>query len=182
MPITPFHFGPGAAIHSFVPKQLSFLAFCGANVLIDVEPLYFMVTHQYPLHRFLHTYLGATLIVVATFAIFIVAHWFASRFQLPNPFKWRELGLRSIVLGAAAGSYSHVILDSFMHPDIRPFAPFSNDNPLLGVVSLGTLHWFCLVTGLLALCVLGIRRLFREANARQSFQATRVNDPLDDAR
>lgn len=52
MPITPFHFGPGAAIHALAPKQVSFLAFCVSNILIDIEPLYFMLTDQYPLHRF----------------------------------------------------------------------------------------------------------------------------------
>jgi hypothetical protein len=51
MPVTPFHFGPGAAIHSLAPKRVSFLAFCVSNVLIDIEPLYFMLTKQFPLHR-----------------------------------------------------------------------------------------------------------------------------------
>ena len=166
MPITPFHFGPGAAIHAVAPKHVSFLAFCAANVLIDVEPLYFILTHQYPLHRFFHTYIGASLIVIATFALFVSARWFAARFWLPNMFKWRELGLLPVLLGAVAGSYTHVVLDSLMHQDITPFAPFSNANPLLRAVSLSTLHWSCLAAGLAALCVLGIRRLLREENAR----------------
>jgi len=166
MPITPFHFGPGAAIHALAPKHVSFLAFCAANVLIDVEPLYFMVTSQYPLHRFFHTYVGASLVVVATFALFVLARWFAARFWLPNPFRWRELGLLPVVLGAAAGSYSHIVLDSLMHQDIAPFAPFSNANPLLQVVSLSTLHWSCLAAGLVALGILGIRRFLHEENAR----------------
>ena len=166
MPITPFHFGPGAAIHAVAPKHVSFLAFCAANVLIDVEPLYFILTHQYPLHRFFHTYIGASLIVIATFALFGLARWFAARFWLPNMFKWRELGLLPVLLGAAAGSYTHVILDSLMHQDLTPFAPFSNANPFLRAVSLSTLHWSCLAAGLAALCVLGIRRLLREENAR----------------
>jgi hypothetical protein len=38
MPFTPFHFGPGAVVHSAAPKHISFLAFCGANVLVDVDP------------------------------------------------------------------------------------------------------------------------------------------------
>ena len=166
MPITPFHFGPGAAIHAVAPKHVSFLAFCAANVLIDVEPLYFILTHQYPLHRFFHTYIGAFLIVIATFTLFVLARWFAARFWLPNLFKWRELGLLPVLLGAAAGSYSHVVLDSLMHQDVTPFAPFSNANPLLRAVSLSTLHWSCLAAGLAALCVFGIRRLLREENAR----------------
>jgi membrane-bound metal-dependent hydrolase YbcI (DUF457 family) len=67
----------------------------------------------------------------------------ASRVWLPNLFMWQELGLLPVALGAAAGSYSHVVLDSLMHRDITPFAPFSNANPLLQAVSLRTLHWSC---------------------------------------
>jgi hypothetical protein len=52
MPFTPFHFGPGALVHSAAPKHISFLAFCDANVLVDVEPLYYMLTGGYPIHRF----------------------------------------------------------------------------------------------------------------------------------
>ena len=37
MPITPFHFGPGAALHVLAPRHVSFLAFCAANVVIDVK-------------------------------------------------------------------------------------------------------------------------------------------------
>lgn len=172
MPVTPFHFGPGAAIHALAPKHVSFLAFCAANILIDVEPLYFMLTYQYPLHRFLHTYIGASLIAVATVALFVLARWFAARAWLPNLFKWQTLALLPVALGAAAGSYSHVLLDSLMHQDITPLAPFSNANPLLLAISLGTLHWACLAAGLFALCVLGMRRILRRRNARSSSSRT----------
>ena len=161
MPITPFHFGPGAAIHALAPRHVSFIAFCAANVLIDVEPLYFMVMQQYRLHRFFHTYVGASLIVAATFALFVAARWFAARFRLPNVFGWRELGLLPVALGAAFGSYSHVLLDSLMHADIKPFAPFTDANPLWRAVPLDVLHWACLAAGLVALGVLGIRRAIK---------------------
>ena len=72
MPFTPFHFGPGALVHSAAPKHSSFLAFCGADVLVDVEPLYYMITGGYPIHRLFHTYVGATVpgvICVLLFAL-----------------------------------------------------------------------------------------------------------------
>ena len=56
MPFTPFHFGLGATLHAAAPRRVSFLAFCGANVLTDIEPLYFMLAHQWPLHRTAHTF------------------------------------------------------------------------------------------------------------------------------
>lgn len=157
MPFTPFHFGPGAALHALAPRHVSFIAFAAANVIIDIEPLYYMLTQQFRLHRFFHTYLGATLIVVATIAVFIVARWFARRFWLPNLFKWRELALLPVVVGAMAGSYSHVLLDSVMHADITPFAPFSDVNPLLHIIPINTLHLACLVAGILALAIHEVR-------------------------
>ncbi len=166
MPITPFHFGPGAAFHAIAPKHVSFLAFAAANVLIDVEPLYFMLTRQYPLHRFFHTYVGASLVVAATIVLFVVARRFAARFWLPNVLKWQELGVLPVAVGASAGSYSHIVLDSFMHHDIAPLAPFSNANPLLQAVSLTTLDWSCLAAGLAALVLLAVRRLLPAEKAR----------------
>ena len=158
MPITPFHFGPGAAIHALAPKQVSFLAFCASNVLIDVEPLYFMLTHQYPVHRFLHTFIGASLIVILTVALFVGARAFAQRIWLPNLFKWRELGVFAVTIGAFFGSYSHIVLDSLMHSDITPLAPFSDANPLLRLVSLNTLHRGCVAAGIVGVVILFIRR------------------------
>lgn len=162
MPITPFHFGPGAVVHAVAPKHISFLAFCGANVLIDLEPLYFMVTHQFPLHRLFHSYVGASIILLATVALFVGALKLASVVPLPNPLRWKQLTLRQVAFGAALGSYSHIVLDSLMHSDMRPLGPFSEANPLLQSVSLSTLHWSCIAAGIVGLVILGVRNVLRE--------------------
>jgi membrane-bound metal-dependent hydrolase YbcI (DUF457 family) len=61
-------------------------------------------------------------------------------------------------VGAALGAYSHIVFDSLMHADMRPLAPFSDANPLLGLVPVGALHWFCIIAGLIGLAVTGARR------------------------
>ena len=45
MPITPFHFGPGALIKAAVPDHFSWTVFALANVVIDLEPvsLFFLI-------------------------------------------------------------------------------------------------------------------------------------------
>ena len=159
MPFTPFHFGPGAAVQAIAPKQVSFIAFCAANVLIDFEPLYYMVTDQYPLHRFFHTYIGATIIVFVTLLLFTAALKISSKIPLPNLFGWKRLNVRMVLVGAAIGSYSHIVFDSIMHSDIRPFNPFSESNPILHIVPLGTMHWAMVASGMLGLIILGIRKL-----------------------
>src|SRR5262245_39933609 len=107
MPFTPFHFGPGAAAHALAPRPVSFLAFCASNVLIDIETLYYIFTGQFPVHRFFHTITGASLVAIATVALFVVARRAASQFSWPNPFDWQDLTLRPVVLGAFIGTYSH---------------------------------------------------------------------------
>ena len=137
VPITPFHFGPGAAIYAAAPRYVSFFAFCAANILMDVEPLYYMLTQQYPLHRFFHTYIGASIVAAATVGLFEAARRVVEK--IPR--------LHAVALGATLGTFSHVFLDSIMHRDIKPVAPFSDANPLLGAISLPALHWSCLVAG-----------------------------------
>lgn len=168
MPFTPFHFGPGAAIHAVAPKHVSFLAFCAVNILIDVEPLYYMLSDQYPIHRFFHTYIGATVVAATTVIIFTIFRWFASRWCLPDLFRWQALTVLAVTLGAVTGTYSHIVLDSLMHHDIMPFAPFSNANPLLQAVSLSTLNWSCLAAGVAGLCLLGVRRMLSKGQEVQS--------------
>lgn len=158
MPITPFHFGPGAALHALAPQRVSFLAFCAANLLIDVEPLIYLLRHEYPWHRFLHSYPGAALASLATVGLFLAARAFARRFWLPTCFGWQSLALPAVTLGAVLGGLSHVLLDSFMHPDIAPLAPWLAGNPLLGRVPLELLHWGCVGAGIAGVGLLYFRQ------------------------
>jgi membrane-bound metal-dependent hydrolase YbcI (DUF457 family) len=155
MPITPFHFGPGAALHALAPRHVSFLAFCAANVVIDVESLYNLVLRREPVHAFLHTYVGATLVWLGLTLLF----WLA--LKLPGVAARTHLGLRQVAFGALLGAYSHVLLDSVMHHDIQPLAPFAAGNALQGIVSLQALHLACLASALFALLWMGGRSLWR---------------------
>jgi hypothetical protein len=141
-----------------VPRHVSFLAFCAANVIIDLESVVNILAHRYPIHAWLHTYLGAAGATVATVGLFQMAQWWGRRMPVPDWLGWRELTTIQISIGAAAGAFSHIVLDSVMHSDMEPLAPFSRANPLLGLVSLATLHWFCVACAAAAL-VLVIPRM-----------------------
>ncbi len=162
MPFTPFHFGPGAAFYALAPRHVSFLAFCAANVLIDIEPLYFLLTDQYPLHRFFHTYVGATVIFASTVFLFTLPQKSKYVTSVLHLLRWQFPSLQKVATGTALGSYSHIVLDSLMHPDIRPFAPMGDANPLFQAVSVSNLHWACLAAGVVGLLILGVRKVVRE--------------------
>lgn len=157
MPFTPFHFGPGALLHSVAPRHVSFLAFCAANVAVDLEPLYKLQRARFPVHAYFHSYVGVTVVWCAAVAAFWLLHRPGVARHLPNFLDWKELTLRPVAIGAALGAYTHIALDSLMHHDIKPLWPFSSRNVLLDAISLDTLHWACVGAGILGLAILGVR-------------------------
>lgn len=158
MPFTPFHFGPGAALHALAPRKISFLAFCAANVIIDIEPGYYMLSMNPPLHRFFHTLIGATLVAAGSVLLYLACRRFATRRWFPDLFAWKSLTLRPVVNGALLGAWSHILLDCMMHSEIRPFYPFSHANPLLDILSDPALHLASIAAGLLGGGWLGFAR------------------------
>lgn len=161
MPITPFHFGPGGLVSAVAPKRHSFLAFCAVNVLIDFESLYNMTTRQPRIHTFFHTYVGASLAGLAVVLGFLLARRFASQHLESTIFSLNSMSTGAITLGALVGAWSHVMLDSIMHGDITPLAPFSERNTLHHIISVATLHWVCLATGAAAIFLAGLRSSLR---------------------
>ena len=151
MPITPFHFGPGGLVSVATRRSVSFLSFCAANVLIDVESLYNMVTHQPRVHTFLHTYVGSTLAAGVVVLAFVPARRIARTLPDWPLLGWRHLQGRAVMSGAILGAWSHVLLDSIMHGDITPWAPFSATNGLYHLIPMWLLHYGCVAAGILAL-------------------------------
>jgi len=166
VPITPFHFGPGAALNAMAPKHISFVSFIAANVLIDIEPLYYMSTKQYPLHRLFHTYVGASLVSIVAVLLVIFCASVSKKFFPAMFAKFFSSSVGATIVGAVLGSYSHIVLDSVMHRDMRPLAPFSQENSLLGVISLSSLHWLCIYAGLFGIVLLGLRYALKTKTIR----------------
>lgn len=162
MPFTPFHFGPGAALKSAAPRHFSFSVFALTNVAIDVEPLYFMLTGEWPIHRFFHTYAGATIAAVACGLLGppvcsrAIRLWNGRLNEAQS--RWLAVEPRIAPLAAASGAlaaaWSHVFLDSLMHSDMRPFAPFSMAGGMTQFVTIEQLELFCLLAGMLGAAIL----------------------------
>ncbi len=164
MPITPFHLGPAAAIKAVLPARFSFVAFMLTQFIIDLEPLILMMRGEWPIHRFLHTYVGASVVLV--FVVLLgrplcelalrVWNWLAIKRQHEQHLFKTNISWMAMCLGAAFGCYSHVFLDSFMHADMKPLAPFSDSNILLFVMPIENLHWVCVASGLFGIVVMAI--------------------------
>lgn len=162
MPFTPFHLGPGLLAKSVAPRHFSWTAFAAAQVVIDLETLYFLSRRTYPVHRFLHTLPGA-----AAAGLFAAAALIIAREALGRGLRGRldradyrlaaEGSTAGILAGALVGGLPHPLLDGLMHADVRAFAPFSQARPLLGLVSLGGLHVRCFFLAVVGAVVLWTR-------------------------
>jgi hypothetical protein len=175
VPITPFHFGPGAAVKALAPRHFSFAVFAFSQMLIDLEPIGFFIVTGAPIHPYLHTYLGATLVFLASWwggrpaCQWALRAWNA--WLSPAQSRWLayepRISTKSAGIGAFIGAYSHVAIDSIMHGDMEPLAPFSAASPWLHAVSLETLHLACVAAGIMGVAGLYVLR-WRALNSKSA--------------
>lgn len=166
MPITPFHFGPGALVKALAPAGFSWTAFALANGLIDLEPIVLFFLTGDPAHPWLHTPPGALAVAVVTATLgrrpceWFLRQW--NRRLSAAQARWlgvpAEIGRAAAWVGALVGTSSHLLLDAVMHVDVRPFWPFLAANPMQGWVSIEALQWGCVAAGVVGLALLAARR------------------------
>lgn len=164
MPVTTFHLGPGTLVKACMPRWFSLSAFALTQIVIDTESGYHLLRQEWPIHRHLHSLALAGLAGLLTgTAVFLAARIVKPpKFSVPKS----EIGLLPAHLGGLAGGLSHSILDSFMHFDLMPFWPFSNNNPMLDTLSTSALHILCVLSGLLGVTVLVIRWFLSSGSQR----------------
>ncbi len=146
MPFTPLHMGLGITIKAIMQRKFSLMVFGWSQIVIDIQPLYAMLTDTGELHGFSHTYLGATLLGL----LCAVSGKYLGELSLKILRESKHLPISWSVsfLSAYVGTYSHVAMDSIMHPDVQPYAPFSEASPLYGIISIEALYICCLATAL----------------------------------
>ena len=160
IPFTPFHFGPGVLVKACSPGGFWLTSFVVANVLIDVEVLYYLRNYDPPIHRHLHTYLGGTAMGLLAGLLMFGVVQIAVRCR-PAGWRWvRQMASTTIrrqlcesVIAGVTGGVTHIFLDSLMHDDMHPFWPFFEGNTLAGVVGVGALHIGLGLTGFFGIVI-----------------------------
>ena len=162
MPFTPLHMGPGLLVKACLQGAFSLMVFGWSQILIDLQPLYVILSGEGRLHGFSHTYLGAALIA----PVAAVSGKYLGEIGLRlvdlqsfNPIRWPVS-----VASAFIGTFSHVLIDSIMHGDMQPLAPFSDHRYLLRLVSVDTLHLLCVASAIVGAVGWLLLRRSRAAN------------------
>ena len=142
MPFTPFHFGPHACVSLPFYRYLDIPIFIGANVIVDLEPLFVMTFNpDYPIHGYCHTLLigGLIGVLLATIA-YPFRHLIGKvmgLLRLPYVPTYMKMAISGVL-----GVWLHIFFDSLLHSDIRPFYP-SHENPLYEILSQSAVYKIC---------------------------------------
>jgi len=166
MSFTPLHLGPALTLGIPTRKWINLPTFLIANIIIDMEPFLVLTIgiRGYPLHGIFHTYLSA--IIMGCILGYIL---YLLRKPL-NPL-WRIFRLENkpqnriinYLLGGILGISLHILLDSPLYTDIKPFYPI-NINPLYNpslAASIYTLSIILGITGIISY-ILMIKRYSNE--------------------
>jgi hypothetical protein len=133
VPFTPFHIGLGILVKALLQSSFSLMVFGWTQIVMDIQPLIFLISGEGHLHVFFSHVYWRNLIGYCSRAF-----W-----SIPVNIPWWV-----VFLSAFIGSFSHVLLDSIMHLDIQLFFPITLNNALLDVVSTPVLHKIWLYSGL----------------------------------
>ncbi len=130
MPLTPFHLGPALLLGLIFLRYADLPTFLVANVIVDIEPMFILLFNLgYSHHQFLHTFLGGTIVA-------LILTWIMNKIRgklspLLLFFKIEQKSkFKSILIASVFGTYTHILLDSWIHGDVRPFFPL-DVNPFL---------------------------------------------------
>lgn len=149
MPFTPFHMGPGILVKAILQGSFSLMVFGWAQIVMDIQPLFVLITGNGQLHGFSHTYIGATLLAV--FSALSGKYLSEIGLKLLGIYKkGNRIKIRWWIsfLSAFIGTYSHVALDSIMHSDVEPYYPLSKENGLLALINVHQLHQLCIYSAM----------------------------------
>ena len=158
MPFTPYHLGPALFIGLLFLDFIDFPTFLVVSVIVDVEPFLVLAFNlNYPLHGFFHSLLGGTILAVP---LALVMYKIRDKLSpVMSFFKLEQkISFKRILAASLVGVYIHILLDSRMYTDIKPFFP-SSYNPLLttGVLAGLDSYVFCICSFFGAAIIYAIR-------------------------
>lgn len=155
MPFTPFHLGPAFFLGEILEKRVNLISILLGSIIIDVRAAYCLFSGCRPLHGPLHTFFSATLIAcMLAWMVFSQRQWLqkvTERLRIMQTYSFT-----SILMGALIGTWSHILLDSFLYTDIRPRWPLTG-NTFLGILEAETVYMLCIFFFLPAIGIYGYR-------------------------
>jgi len=149
--------GPGMAVKAIAQDKFSLIIFGWAQILVDLQPLVVVLTHEGQTHGVTHTFVGGAVLGAAAAAsgkpmADALLNLFRKKEKRPIRISWKIACWSGLV-----GGLSHVLLDALIYPDMSPFWPFVQSSPMDIFTSRG-MTAFCIFSGLAGLLVYFVSR------------------------
>ena len=161
MPFTPFHLGPALFFGFLLFRYIHFPAFLIANVILDIEPFSILFFNLgYPLHGFFHSLAGGS--IVAIILVLLMSKLDKYIQDMAGIFKLRQdFSSKKIWIASFSGIYLHILFDSPLYRDIKPFYP-SGFNPFFGIFSGFDLYILCVLLFVAGVLMYGYKLYFEK--------------------
>lgn len=163
MPFTPFHLGPALFFGFLLFRYIHFPAFIIANVILDIEPFSILFFNLgYPLHGFFHSFAGGSIVAIILAILMSKLDKYiqdrAGIFKLRQNFSSRRIWIASF-----SGIYLHILFDSPLYRDIKPFYPF-DFNPFfnIGIFSGFDIYILCILLFIAGVLMYGYKSYFEK--------------------
>ena len=143
MPFTPVHFGFAIFIFSILPF-VDPIALLIGTVIIDVEPIFYLITGIGQMHGIMHSTLGVIVFFIPT----SLMSWLSYKYLKLDRYI-PKYNVYISLLSGILGLFSHIFFDAILYSEIMFFYPFSNTSgSLYNLTSSSAVY---LVLGIMAL-------------------------------
>lgn len=161
MPFTFFHLGPGLFFGFLLFRYINFPTFLIANIIPDIEPfLVLLLNLDQPLHGLSHSFAGGS--IVAIILVLLMSKLDKYIQDLAGIFKLRQdFSTKSIWIASFSGIYLHILFDSPLYRDIKPFYPFGF-KPFFGIVSGLDIYILCTLLFVAGVLMYGYKSYFEK--------------------
>ncbi|MBS7648247.1 DUF4184 family protein [Candidatus Bathyarchaeota archaeon] len=126
MPFTSYHLGISLLIGYLLRRRLNWPTLILSSIIVDFEPLIAIVAGlDYPPHSLLHTFLASMLGgALVGFILYLVREQ-VTPYLADLALVDKKGSLKSFILAGIVGWASHVLFDSPLYPEMKPFYPLS---------------------------------------------------------
>lgn len=157
MPFTLFHLGPVLLLGVLLYRWVDLPTLLVSSIIIDIRAaLVVFGPLEPPIHGILTTFAGGTVIAILVTTVISL---------IPNSIdRWLDCGRLTdsvsrgrIFAGSLLGVYSHVVLDSILYTDARPFYPIAWNPFLADGVKFIPVYVGCTLTGILGIIAFAVK-------------------------
>ncbi len=175
MPFTPIHLGFAIFLFSVLPFMDPIALLIG-TVIIDLEPIFYLITGIGQMHGIMHSTLGVLVFFIPTSFI----SWLCYKFVKLEKY-FPKFNIYISLLSGIIGLFSHVIFDGILYSEIMFLYPFSMQAGMLhNIIPYSAVYWILGIMFIVGMLILGLRYYLRYLQKKKSAEQSDLIRRKDD--